>query len=436
MHMKPLVGILVGIATSCVAVAHAAASVSTSTSTQRLVSSTSANPPPAKNDTTTTINASSQNICTPPSSSAYRTLEAILAHDYEFLDPIVLERCIQALQARGAHRCWHKHSTFLEHLLGVHHILHLWGQGTTIGRVSLFHSAYSNSYVNLALYDPVQERSVMRELVGDEAEELVYLFCIIDRQAVVVNTLLQQGYIPKEGLHVPHLRNKDETVYLSPETLRMPIVFTMADTSDQYFGWQDALFGGGGNAGSMIVPGHDTPERHVSTALWPGVSRPGLWMSYVSQLARVARTFSPEWHTTATNGSIPHVPPVFDYGTKELTVQDEATARDLYWSVVMSEDPDDETMITTLRQCIHHNPWAFEPLVLLGQKLLHQGQFDEATSVTQRALELQQQWGTCWDKRMSLGAWVAWTRVLHQRASDHQAWPTNSWDVNNFGLVK
>ena len=98
-------------------------------------------------------------------------LERILASEYESLDPVVLTNSIKALKERGAHRCWHKHSTFLEHLLGVHNILRLWGQGRQIGRVGLFHSAYSNSYVNLALFDPAQERQTMKELIRDDAEE-------------------------------------------------------------------------------------------------------------------------------------------------------------------------------------------------------------------------------------------------------------------------
>ena len=89
-------------------------------------------------------------------------MELILAEDYETMDPAILPQSIAALKQRGAHRCWHKHSTFLQHLTGVHNILRLWGQGPTIGRVGLFHSAYSNSYVNLALLDPATERHVMQ----------------------------------------------------------------------------------------------------------------------------------------------------------------------------------------------------------------------------------------------------------------------------------
>lgn len=371
-------------------------------------------------------------------------LELILASEYESLDPLVLTNSIKALKERGAHRCWHKHSTFLEHLLGVHNILRLWGQGRIIARVGLFHSAYSNSYVNLALFDPAQERQTMKDLIGDAAEEFVHLFCIIDRQQVVVNTLLKQGYIPSEGLSVPHLRDPTTQVYLSPETLRMLIVFTMSDMADQYFGWQDMLFGGGGNEGSMIIPGQDLAERHDATALWPGASKPGLWMSYLSQLAAVARTFSPEWRTVSEDennnqdagGRLLDMPPVFNNGTETLSVEDEAIARDLYWSVIMGQVSDNDEVIATLEACIRKNPWAFEPRVVLAQKFFHRNDFDAVLDTAGRALELQQQWGIAWDKRLSFAAWVAWTRVLYQRAEDRKPWPENSWEVNNLGLVR
>jgi hypothetical protein len=204
----------------------------------------------------------------------------------------------------------------------------------------------------------------------------------------------------------------------------MLVVFTMADISDQYFGWQDRLFGGGGEEGSMIIPGRDFADRHDSAALWPGLFKPGLWMSYVSQLAQVARSFDPH-----------NAPPVFEHATKVLSVQDDAMARDLYWSVVTGQ-VDDENVVETLRLCSVHNPWAFEPLVLLAQKQLHQNDYDAALVSAGDALSLQKQWGTAWDKRLSFGAWVAWTRVLYQRAEDRLPWPTNIWDVNNSGLVR
>jgi hypothetical protein len=380
--------------------------------------------------------------------------EYILAHDYEALDGNTLLNCIASLKERGAHRCWHKHSTFLDHLLGVHHILRLWGQQEIMGRVGLFHSAYSNSYVNLALYNPNTERHLMQSLIGNTAEELVYLFCIIDRQAVVVNQLLVLGYIPSDGLYVPHLRIPIEQVYLSSETIRNLVIFSMADTSEQYFGWQDDLFG---KPLAMLLPGQDRIEQHQPQTMWPGVSKPGIWMTYVNQLAMVARTFytnlednpssqyvahgnnqssSTSSHLPPSHMGHPNIPPVFDNCTKPLHLQDEIKARDIYWNVVMNPTTIDQTeMIQQLLECCQYNPWIFEPWVLLAQQYLYKNEYEKALTAASNALRLQQQWGTAWDKRLHLHAWVAWTRVLHQRATQQQPWPTNSWDVNNFGLV-
>mmetsp|Transcript_5010 Transcript_5010/g.8221 ORF Transcript_5010/g.8221 Transcript_5010/m.8221 type:complete len:414 (-) Transcript_5010:100-1341(-) len=376
--------------------------------------------------------------CVNANSGAWRDtlFEQILADDYESLDA-TLPNSVAELKKRGAHRCWHKHSTFLEHLLGVHHILRLWGQGEIVARVGLFHSAYSNSYVNLALFDPSEEeeRQIMKKMVGDKAEDLVHLFCIIDRQSVVVNTLLKQGSIPAEGISVPHLRKPDEQVFLSAETLRMLVVFTMADMADQYFGWQDRLFGGEEMVNSMLLPG-DRVERHDSTAIWPGLSQPGLWMSYISELGAVAKTFVAATDESGDSDLVAGLPPVLDNCTKTLSRENEVKARDLYWSVMTGQVRESDEVIDTLKEAIKHNPWAFEPHVILAQKYLHRNDFVAGKEAAARGLELQLQWGTAWDKRLSFSAWVAWTRVMHQRADDKLDWPENSWDVNNFGLVR
>ena len=74
--------------------------------------------------------------------------------------------------------------------------------------------------------------------------------------------------------------------------------------ADQQYGWQDDLFGDG-----QWLPGGDSNEEakkamHPFT-LWPGVSKPGLWMYFVSKLATLARTCKP---TPAP------LPPVFNKG--------------------------------------------------------------------------------------------------------------------------
>jgi hypothetical protein len=263
--------------------------------------------------------------------------QQILMEDFQSLDPL-LPKIIQELKLRGAHKCWHKHSTFLQHLVGVHNVLRLWGQSRVMGRVGLLHSAYSNSYVNLALFDPQKDRYQMQSLVGRDAEELIHTFCTIDRQDVVVNTLTKRMHIPSTGLTVPHLREENATVYLSPDFLQSLVIFTMADIADQYFGWQDILF-----QGKMLLPPTDdtssTGEEkniHNPNALWPGISKPGLWMNFVSKLCVVATTYQ---------GSLP-LPPVFNNCSVVITEEHEAQARDLYWKVSIRIEEDSIIFIT------------------------------------------------------------------------------------------
>jgi hypothetical protein len=268
------------------------------------------------------------------------------------------------------------------------------------------------------------EREQLQQWIGLEAEAIVYLFCTMDRHHVVIYTLLKNGHIPPEGLEVPHLRLLDQTVFLSPELLQLLLLFTMADVADQNFGWQDTLFGTDDTTSMFSI--NDDLEQHQTHKLWPGISKPGLWMSYMSDLCRVAKTF---------DNPNRHLPPVFDHCTKTVSRANDALARDYYWSVISEEVTGYEETVEALTKCHQANPWVYEPLTLLGQKYLETSQFELARQVTEEALELQRTWGTNWDKRMSFVAWVAWTRVLHQRAVDQEAWPTNSWKVLNLGLV-
>jgi hypothetical protein len=66
-------------------------------------------------------------------------------------------------------------------LYEVYKILKLWGAEESVCLCGLMHSAYSNSYVNLAVFKPEVERSRVAELVGHEAEELIHLFCVVSQ---------------------------------------------------------------------------------------------------------------------------------------------------------------------------------------------------------------------------------------------------------------
>lgn len=107
---------------------------------------------------------------------------ALVRHEHRAAEP-ELDRLLDALGHNGAREIWHKHGTFLDHLLGVWCILVAWKQPTDVCRLGLMHSIYSNSNVRMKVFDADGDdgRATVRRLVGAEAERLVHLFCVIRR---------------------------------------------------------------------------------------------------------------------------------------------------------------------------------------------------------------------------------------------------------------
>ncbi|MCO5574711.1 hypothetical protein L7F22_028501 [Adiantum nelumboides] len=360
------------------------------------------------------------------------------------VDP-VLPALVEVLRETGAAECWHKHGTFLEHLQDVYRILKLWCAPNYVARCGLYHSAYSNSYVNLAIFQPDVDRQRVRDLVGSEAEHLIHLFCIVPRHALIHDMLLFQftdhellagltqqdsdclrklrTILPTKGITVKHIRT-GEDVQLPRSVVAVFLFLTMADFIDQLTGWQDSLFAN--ESGTLNWSGNNW------TALWPGDGKPGLWMSAISRMGVLLNIISREEDFGMT------VPPVFNNCTAILSPEDQIRARDFYWEAVHFKSKGTELLAQVeplLKQACAHNPWVGEPHVLLAQVYLSREEFEMAEEEASKGLCLFLQWGTNWDKRVSWEGWVAWARVLHNKAQE-KAWSHNAWDILNLGLVK
>jgi hypothetical protein len=344
---------------------------------------------------------------------------AALVHErYAQLDPR-MPAYLDAMAEDGANAIWHKHGTFRDHLLGVWRIAAAWRQEPEVCRLGLFHSAYSNSYVRMALFrlDSPEGRERLRCLVGDEAERLIHLFCVIDRgELVAVPALLDGGGCASAGIEVRDFRTGGR-IPLSRRELGIFLVVTMADFAEQLYGWQDRLFG---NADGRLDFRGSNP-----TTLYPGDNRPGLWMSLLSRLGRAV----------AACGHEP-LPPVFDGCRGLLEPAAELQARDLYWRVVcdLTEDADSDEAARLLADASARNPFVAEPHALRAHLLLNRGRFDAAGGEARTALRILAEWGTSWDKRLPWGAWVAWTRVL-LRAARERSWPDTAMGMISLGDV-
>ncbi|XP_072993272.1 uncharacterized protein [Typha latifolia] len=393
-----------------------------------------------------------------------------LRGDLAAVDPD-LPSFVSVLVSVGAGECWHKHSTFLSHLVDVYRILKLWGAPDSVARCGLFHSAYSNSYVNLAIFDPNTTRNYVRDLVGEQAERLIHLFCVVPRQSLIHDDLLfhysdgdfvehlaqseaairdkvfdrsqpwrkkLQGLLPAEGIKVKHIRT-GEDVTVSRRIIATFVLMTMADFSDQLYDWQDKLFD---NKDGKLEFSGSSPA-----ALWPGKGKPGLWLSSISRMGalytlivREEEIFSKE----RGGGGVDRdeeielvIPPVLDNCTKVLNPKEQTAARDLYWEAACSDvkkEEEWERVEKLLLESVEKNPFVGEPHLVLGQVYLNLGRYEEAEREAEEGLKLILEWGSSWDKRMTWEGWVSWGRVMLAKAKE-RSWPQAAWGIINLGLV-
>jgi hypothetical protein len=249
--------------------------------------------------------------------------------------------------------------------------------------------------------------------------------------------------VPPGGVDAPNIRTgaRDRVgVY----ELGQFLVFTIADFSEQLFGWQDQMFGNAAD-GRLRYAGRRPG------CLWPGDMRPGLYLHALSKMAALVVSCNQRLAEAGDARRLP-LPPLFDGCTKVLGRAEERRARDAYWTVVTEcsepcasgDGVDSDAAAAIARRAdellaiaIDNNPYVAEPRVLRAQLRLQAGDNAGAAADARAGLKLLCEWGTCWDKRMAWNAWVAWARVLLGRAERGEGWPKdNAFQVLNFGMVE
>lgn len=91
------------------------------------------------------------------------------------------EQAVRAwLRERGAERIDHPGGTLYAHLVRVHDRLGALGHDPQVRLAGLAHAAYGTDGFDLTLL-AVADRAPLRELVGDRAEALIYLYGACDR---------------------------------------------------------------------------------------------------------------------------------------------------------------------------------------------------------------------------------------------------------------
>ncbi|MEV0664507.1 DUF6817 domain-containing protein [Actinomadura luteofluorescens] len=86
----------------------------------------------------------------------------------------------EMLRAKRADVIQHPGGTLLEHLLRVHALLDAWGARRALRLAGLCHAFYGTDGFPVAL-GSIHQREELREVIGTEAEGLVYLYAGCDR---------------------------------------------------------------------------------------------------------------------------------------------------------------------------------------------------------------------------------------------------------------
>ena len=84
------------------------------------------------------------------------------------------------LHELGAHELKHLNGDLAQHLKGTYELLREWGNSEPVCLAGLFHAVYGTAGFPAALLS-LDKRSDIAAAIGDEAEELVYLYAACDR---------------------------------------------------------------------------------------------------------------------------------------------------------------------------------------------------------------------------------------------------------------
>jgi hypothetical protein len=199
-------------------------------------------------------------------------ISACINEQWELLDPDA-KHMIDALRSKpGFMQFSHAREVFKDHLLGTWALLETWGQPRDVARAGLFHTGYSGDIFQFFFWNAADslQRQELREIVGVDAEQLIWLFGTLHRGKIFgLESLLGNGngkdiddaagHALDTSLVIPHRLTGNYT--LADKMAAKIVVVTLADYLDQMVennGWRD----------------HHQVESPLS--LYPGDMRPAV----------------------------------------------------------------------------------------------------------------------------------------------------------------
>ena len=98
----------------------------------------------------------------------------------QIVTDLTFTKKIDFLKSIGLDKVEHSGQTLLDHLIGTSEKLKEMGAPQYLQDAGLFHSVYGTVYF-MPDGGLVEDRQVVKDLIGDQAEEIAYWFCILDK---------------------------------------------------------------------------------------------------------------------------------------------------------------------------------------------------------------------------------------------------------------
>lgn len=134
---------------------------------------------------------------------------------------------VEYLRDIGCDSNRHMNRTLTDHFLGTYYLLSKWKNKRSVCLAGLCHALYGTETFPTALVPPEQRRDVI-SLIGPEAEELVYLYSINNREHFVKN-------LNREGVYTIRSYATGEIVSITEQKFSQLTEIFLADRLEQFF---------------------------------------------------------------------------------------------------------------------------------------------------------------------------------------------------------
>lgn len=140
----------------------------------------------------------------------------------------------------GTYNVHHSGRSLYEHLCGVFAILCTWQQPEYLCKAGMFHSIYSTENFKYAVLS-LEERPRVQELIGEQAERLVYLFAVLSRAIVLEAAKSCSALSPIVNVQLPCHHNPNTLVSITGLEIAHLVLLDFANRLEQVSTQSDGI---------------------------------------------------------------------------------------------------------------------------------------------------------------------------------------------------